>query len=424
MASIEERVSSKGVKSWRIVWREGGTRTGARDSETCYDRRTAKRFKGLVEACGDRRPDGYPKGCHGMGIGERAPQEDAAAAPAPRIPTLTAVFEAYLAQHTKADARQIADYRRLYVNHIQGAIVALPDGRRVGPLGGLTIDQVDEDVIQAWVTWMGGRTYAWRGQKRRYSPKTLHNIHGAVIAPTLAYAARKHREHMPSNPCVDVRLPRLLGRSVSLDQVPTGEEIQTWIAIAYQVSALAGDIVTLAMGTGLRWAEMTALRPCDVDLERRLLTVAGAIKEDAATRRPYRAVYGKSDKALRTIRIPASVVMMLTRRLRGVDPRSREQIFRGARGGILASSSWSQTHWQKVVKLAQERDLETAATTHKFRHAHATELLAANVSLDTVSKRLGHASIAVTSDIYGHLTPEADQRAVDVVDQVMGGRSA
>ncbi|MFF4779380.1 tyrosine-type recombinase/integrase [Microtetraspora fusca] len=419
MASIEERISKAGTKSWRVAWREGGTRSGTRDGETCYDRRTAKRFKGLVEANGDRRPEGYPKGCHGMGTGERpAPQAEPTDS-APAVPTLTAVVEAYLAQNMKADARQIADYRRLYVNHVQAAIVTLPDGRRVGPLGGLPVDELDGDTIQAWVNWMRGRTYAYRGQKRHYSPKTIHNVHGAVIAPALAYALRKGL--ITADPCADVQLPQKPARTVSLDQVPTGEEIQQWIAIAYKASLLAGDIVSIAMGTGLRWAEITALRPCDIDLERRLLTVAGAIKEDDKSRRLYRAEYGKSATALRTIRIPASLIMVFARRTRGLDRKAL--IFRGARGGILSSSSWSHIHWKKVMKLAQEQaTVETDPTLHKFRHAHATSLLAANVSLDTVSKRLGHKSITVTSNLYSHLSPEADQRAVDVVDQVMTGK--
>lgn len=43
---------------------------------------------------------------------------------------------------------------------------------------------------------------------------------------------------------------------------------------------------------------------------------------------------------------------------------------------------------------------------HKFRHSHATMLLAANVSMDTVCKRLGHISIVITSLLYSHLVPE------------------
>ncbi|SDI33847.1 hypothetical protein SAMN05421505_1451, partial [Sinosporangium album] len=62
MAGIEKRTGPRGT-TYRVYWREGGGRAGARDSETCDDKGTARRFKGLVEAGGERRPGGYPKGC-------------------------------------------------------------------------------------------------------------------------------------------------------------------------------------------------------------------------------------------------------------------------------------------------------------------------------------------------------------------------
>jgi integrase len=42
---------------------------------------------------------------------------------------------------------------------------------------------------------------------------------------------------------------------------------EMWIAIGYEVSFLAGDIITIAFGTGLRWGEIAALRPCEINLE-------------------------------------------------------------------------------------------------------------------------------------------------------------
>jgi integrase len=96
-------------------------------------------------------------------------------------------------------------------------------------------------------------------------------------------------------------------------------------------------------------------------------------------------------------------------------------IFTEARGGILASSGgWHHTHWSKVVQRAGQAGTLTAATPHKFRHAHATAVLAKNISLDTVCKRLGHSSEATAADLYGRRNPEADQRAVEVMDQMMG----
>ncbi|MDX3106083.1 tyrosine-type recombinase/integrase [Nonomuraea angiospora] len=424
MASIETRKGTKAT-TYRVTWVTGGKRGGARDSETCDTYTIARRFKALVEAAGEQRPAGYPKRCRGIGIDQRLESEPAPAAAADAssppaaadVPTLGEVLDRYLNQpnHPAEEVQRIG-YRRQFNRHVRTAIVTLEDGTSVGPLGGLPITEYTADVDQAWVTWMQGRKHWVKGELVPYSAKTIHNIHGGIISPTLAYASVKGL--IEGNPCDSVRLPDKSVRAVTRDEVPTAEEIAFWIALAYQVSELAGDLVTLAIATGLRFGELTALRRCDVDLKRRLLTVAGAIKERREPRELYRANYGKTDTALRTIRIPKSALFMLQRRMENLLPQGL--LFTAPKGGILHSNGWSRT-WTKVIDLAQESGILTAATLHKMRHFHATELLAANVSMDTVSRRLGHASVLVTSAIYGHLTPEADHRAADVLDAVMGG---
>jgi hypothetical protein len=54
----ERRVSKSGDVTWRVAWREGGTRTGCRDSETCDDRDTARKFANLVELVLATEPGG------------------------------------------------------------------------------------------------------------------------------------------------------------------------------------------------------------------------------------------------------------------------------------------------------------------------------------------------------------------------------
>lgn len=415
MATIDRRVGKRGIVTWRVRWRAGGTRTGRPDSETCYYEGVARKFAGAVEAAGERRPAGYPKGCRGLMLAPAEPPQEIAA------PTFGSVVSEYIGQLKRADKQQVARYATLFDDHIRTAVVKLPDGSRVGPLGGVPIDRITTEVVEAWVTWMGTRTYVCRKAKRKgerdevrsYSAKTIQNVHGSVISPTLAYAVREYGQFVPTNPCASVELPERARKSVNLDQVPTGEEIGTWIECGYAVSELAGDLIVVAAGTGLRWSELTALRPCDIDLERGLLSVNQVMKQDGA-RRWYIALYGKSAAALRTIRIPREIVEIFRRRVRG--PGKRELIFRGAHGGFLVSSSWYSTEWPKVRAQAAARGITTQVTMHKFRHFHATALLAANVSLDTVSKRLGHKSIVITSDLYGHYAPEADRRAVEVLD--------
>jgi integrase len=50
-----------------------------------------------------------------------------------------------------------------------------------------------------------------------------------------------------------------------------------------------------------------------------------------------------------------------------------------------------------------------------LRHYRATQLIAAGVSVTTVSKRLGHTSMSVTLDANGHWLPEQDREAADVM---------
>jgi integrase len=357
VASIEKRVSKSGVVTWRVAWREGGRRTGRRDGETCDYYDVARKFRALVEAANEHRPEGYPQGCRGV---RPAPAEPV---PDPAVLTFGALFAEYLgwlSKHRKAEERQIEDYRRLFEQHVRAAVVTLPDGSKAGPLGGLPIDQYTTEVDEAWVTRMAERTYVRRKARkdgeeddvRPYSAKTIHNIHGAVISPAFAYAARRYSKHVPINPCVSVVLPKKSsGKSVSLEQVPTGAEIERWITFGYEVSTLAGDIITLAVGTGMRWSEMIALRPCDIDLERGLLTVAQVVKQDKR-RRNYIAPYGKTDAALRTLRVSQSMVDMLSRRMRDVAPK--DLIFQAARGTVTLTKPQRPSHIQQAIQLDQQ----------------------------------------------------------------------
>jgi integrase len=53
---------------------------------------------------------------------------------------------------------------------------------------------------------------------------------------------------------------------------------------------------------------------------------------------------------------------------------------------------------------------------HSLRHHHASSLISAGVDVLTISRRLGHASAAITLTVYGHLYPNTDDRAVQAVE--------
>lgn len=53
---------------------------------------------------------------------------------------------------------------------------------------------------------------------------------------------------------------------------------------------------------------------------------------------------------------------------------------------------------------------------HGLRHCHVSQLIAANVNIKTIQKRLGHSNIKTTLDTYGHLLPGMDEAAAEAVE--------
>ena len=53
---------------------------------------------------------------------------------------------------------------------------------------------------------------------------------------------------------------------------------------------------------------------------------------------------------------------------------------------------------------------------HGLRHSHASQLIKAGINIKTISARLGHSTIVITLDTYGHLLPGMDREAAGVID--------
>jgi len=58
---------------------------------------------------------------------------------------------------------------------------------------------------------------------------------------------------------------------------------------------------------------------------------------------------------------------------------------------------------------------------HDLRHAAATFLLAQGLTLEDVKNLLGHSSIVLTSNTYGHVLEQRQQQVARGMDAVLGG---
>ena len=56
---------------------------------------------------------------------------------------------------------------------------------------------------------------------------------------------------------------------------------------------------------------------------------------------------------------------------------------------------------------------------HSLRHTHVSMLIASGMDILTISRRIGHASVKVTLDTYGHLVHGTDDKAAEVMDAAL-----
>ncbi|WP_223257014.1 tyrosine-type recombinase/integrase [Arthrobacter globiformis] len=88
----------------------------------------------------------------------------------------------------------------------------------------------------------------------------------------------------------------------------------------------------------------------------------------------------------------------------------------------VAHKPFWQHHWVPAVNAARAHGMTKTPRIHDLRHTHASWLIQDGVmSLFAISRRLGHASIRTTEQVYGHLMPQALQDGADATERSVRG---
>jgi integrase len=238
-------------------------------------------------------------------------------------------------------------------------------------------------------------------RERPIGPTTMRRIY-ATLNSALNTAVR--RGLIRRNPATTVTLPQ-----------PNAKPARAWTPeLAQQFLEATKDdrlwlLYRLLILTGLRRGEAAGLRWSDVDLNTATLRV----------RRQVTVVTGeviigppKSKAGNRTVALDKTTVDHL-RRLRVVaelahDPNTADftetSVFEGP-GGRPLHPAYVTRHFNILVRRYDFPPLRL----HDLRHTSASIGLASGESLVEVSQRLGHSSIAITADVYSHVSPVTAQ---------------
>jgi integrase len=238
----------------------------------------------------------------------------------------------------------------------------------------LRLAEVTHADVVAWVAAL---------QADGYAAATIRQTH-RVLSLMLALAVRDRR--LAYNPAEGVRLPRVSKREPLFLSHPQVD----------QLAAACGGyelFVRLLAYTGLRWGEATALQVRRVDLmRRRLEVVRNAIDLGREV------TYGSpKTHQHRSVPIPRSLVDELAQQVAGKQPD--DLVFTSSRGAALRNHNFRSRVFAPAAAAIGVPDL----TPHDLRHTAASLAVQAGANVKAVQRMLGHASAAMTLDVYAGL---------------------
>ena len=166
--------------------------------------------------------------------------------------------------------------------------------------------------------------------------------------------------------------------------------------------------ILLVAKTGMRFSEALAITPGDFDFARQTLSISKTWD--------YKGEGGflptKNKSSVRKIQIDWQIVVKFSELIKGLP--EDQPIFGGE------SKIYNSTVNDALTRHCRECGISEISI-HGLRHTHASLLLFAGVSIASVARRLGHASMTTTQKTYLHIIQELENKDVDLVMRTLSG---
>jgi integrase len=264
-------------------------------------------------------------------------------------------------------------YRGLAKHHVVPALGSVKLSRLTRPM----VEQFRDDLVAS-----RSRAMAAKGVR--------------ALSSIIAEAMR--RGMVGQNVAADVRVSRP-SRDKARVEIPTKEEIRALLDAA---STDFQPMLMTAVFSGLRASELRGLRWSDIDLKGATISVNQRVDQWGIAGPP------KSAAGRRTVPIPSKLVQVLKEwKLR--CPRGDLGLaFPDSKGGVQVHKNVLTRRYYPAQK---DAGLAKRYSFHALRHFAASSFIAQRVDLKRLSGWLGHSTVTLTLDRYGHLMKDHQQDA-------------
>jgi integrase len=177
----------------------------------------------------------------------------------------------------------------------------------------------------------------------------------------------------------------------------------------------------LALYTGMRQAELLALLWSDVSWQHKTIRVQRQLRRDF--RKGEMFVLPKSKAGIRTIALGTNGMAKLQEHW---QKQYQERVVAGKRWQdhnlVFPSSVGSPMDYSNLDKDFKRIICRAGLPVirfHDLRHSNASMMLNGGIPPIVASRRLGHSRVSVTLDTYGHLIPELQSEAAELMDELI-----
>jgi integrase len=213
------------------------------------------------------------------------------------------------------------------------------------------------------------------------------------------YRRAKSRGGLPVNPTRDLELPAPRPREVEI----VGPDVAAKLLAA--LPAEDRPVWATALYGGLRYGELRALRWGAVNV------ASGTIRVRASWDGREGEIEPKTRTSRRAVPMPGVLRdLMLDHRMRQGEPAADELVF-----GSGGEPFHARTIYRRADDAWEAAGLSERLRLHQARHTYASFMIAAEVNAKALATYMGHSSIKVTFDLYGHLMPGAEAEAAGLL---------
>ncbi len=261
--------------------------------------------------------------------------------------------------------------------------------------GGRRLSAIKHTEVQSWVAELASRR----------SPSLVRDAH-SVLARILEDAVKDRQ--IAVNPAKGVKLPPKTRK-------PNKYLTAAQVATLAQESGRYGSLILLLSFVGLRWGEAAGIRVRDIDFLRRTVTL-----HENAVRVGGETFVGtlKSHKH-RTVPIPKTVALELSKTCKGKE--LDELLWPSSKGDHLGPPSSHDSWLSGAVARCQKVDKTfPRVTAHDLRHTAASLAVASGANVKAIQRMLGHASAAMTLDVYADLFDDDLDAVARKLEKVVG----